>query len=140
MTDSHRARPFIALTPGLAHALRVAADFEQEQNRLATMLGLPVVVSSHLQPSEAARAGIDGRRIARHGLADVLEWLGEEVGPKPGDPVPVMALVGNIADRFPGTRIEWESQVDRGHERMTARFDLPLGVTPADAFRVVTGC
>ena len=24
-------------------------------------------------------------RIVRHGLADVLEWLGEDVGPKPGE-------------------------------------------------------
>lgn len=24
-------------------------------------------------------------RSVRHGLADVLEWLGEEVGPKPGE-------------------------------------------------------
>jgi hypothetical protein len=26
-------------------------------------------------------------RRVRHGLADVLEWLGEEVGPKPGDKI-----------------------------------------------------
>jgi hypothetical protein len=24
-------------------------------------------------------------RSVRHGLADVLEWLGEDVGPKPGE-------------------------------------------------------
>ena len=26
----------------------------------------------------------DTVRMVRHGLADVLEWLGEDVGPKPG--------------------------------------------------------
>ena len=26
-------------------------------------------------------------RSVRHGLADVLEWLGEEVGPKPGEKI-----------------------------------------------------
>lgn len=28
----------------------------------------------------------DARRIVRHGMADVLAWLGEPVGPRPGDP------------------------------------------------------
>lgn len=31
--------------------------------------------------------GEDGRRIVRHGMADVLAWLGEPVGPAPGSPV-----------------------------------------------------
>lgn len=31
--------------------------------------------------------GEDGRRIVRHGMADVLAWLGEPVGPRPGEPV-----------------------------------------------------
>lgn len=45
---------------------------------------LPVHVSPLLpyRPSP----GEDGRRIVRHGLADVLAWLGEKVGPKPGVP------------------------------------------------------
>lgn len=30
---------------------------------------------------------MDARRIVRHGLADVLRWLGEDVGPRPGEPV-----------------------------------------------------
>lgn len=29
-------------------------------------------------------------RTVRHGLADVLEWLGEEVGPKPGEQIHVI--------------------------------------------------
>ncbi len=33
---------------------------------------------------------VDVTRIVRHGLADVLEWLGEEVGPKPGEQIHVM--------------------------------------------------
>jgi hypothetical protein len=46
--------------------------------------GAPVIVSDLLpfRPS----AGEDGRRIVRHGLRDVLRWLGEEVGPQPGEP------------------------------------------------------
>lgn len=38
-------------------------------------------------PEEVARE--DARRIVRHGLADVLAWLGEEPGPAPGQPVPL---------------------------------------------------
>ena len=48
------------------------------------MGGLAVVVSPLLPvpPSPAEEA----RRIVRHGLADVLEWLGEDVGPEPDEP------------------------------------------------------
>jgi hypothetical protein len=44
---------------------------------------VPVVVSPALpiQPSHRE----DARRIVRHGYTDVLAWLGEEVGPKPGE-------------------------------------------------------
>lgn len=31
--------------------------------------------------------GVRARRMVRHGLADILEWLGEEVGPGPDDPL-----------------------------------------------------
>jgi hypothetical protein len=31
-------------------------------------------------------------RMVRHGLADVLEWLGEDVGPKPGEEVHAIAM------------------------------------------------
>lgn len=46
-------------------------------------LGVRVVESRALplKPSP----GTDARRIVRHGLADVLAWLGENVGPKPGE-------------------------------------------------------
>lgn len=46
--------------------------------------GLPLVVSSAL-PGPRPSHREDARRIVRHGLADVLAWLGEEVGPKPGE-------------------------------------------------------
>jgi len=35
------------------------------------------------------------RRTVRHGLADVLEWLGEDVGPKP-DEVTHALQVGGV--------------------------------------------
>lgn len=43
--------------------------------------GMPVLVSPALplRPSPGEWA----RRFVRHGMADVLEWLGEEVGPEP---------------------------------------------------------
>ena len=28
-------------------------------------------------------AGEEARRIVRHGMADILDWLGEDVGPRP---------------------------------------------------------
>ncbi len=44
-----------------------------------------VVVSDQL-PTLPTPGG-DARRIVRHGLADVLTWLGVDVGPKPGEPI-----------------------------------------------------
>lgn len=35
-------------------------------------------------------------RMVRHGLADVLEWLGEDVGPKPGEEVHAIAMDGKV--------------------------------------------
>lgn len=43
--------------------------------------GWPVIVSSALPI--APSPGEQARRIVRHGLADVLAWLGEDVGPEP---------------------------------------------------------
>jgi len=47
-----------------------------------TLGGLPVVESPllPLRPSPTEEA----RRIVRHGLRDVLEWLEMEIGPEPG--------------------------------------------------------
>lgn len=44
--------------------------------------GLRVVASNALPLPPSP--GEDARRIVRHGLARVLEWLGEPVGPAPG--------------------------------------------------------
>ena len=46
--------------------------------------GLPIKISPQLPiiPSDADNIV----RAVRHGLADVLAWLGEDVGPKPGAP------------------------------------------------------
>ena len=45
------------------------------------VFGLPVLVSPTLPiiPTDAENA----RRIVRHGMADILKWLGEKVGPEP---------------------------------------------------------
>lgn len=43
--------------------------------------GLPVVVSPGLPIPPSFGESI--RRRVRHGLADVLEWCGQDVGPKP---------------------------------------------------------
>ena len=59
-----------------------------EPRALAALFGLRVVATEYLPPvSPLVQAREDARRIVRHGLADVLAWLGEDVGPEPGDPV-----------------------------------------------------
>lgn len=40
--------------------------------------------------------GTDARRIVRHGLADVLAWLGEDVGPRPGAQTHAVAMPGGL--------------------------------------------
>lgn len=48
-----------------------------------TVFGLEVHIAPWLPlvPHHTEQA----RRIVRHGMADVLKWLGEDVGPKPSD-------------------------------------------------------
>lgn len=48
---------------------------------IGTPFGVRIIVDPALplEPSDGERA----RRIVRHGLADVLRWLGEDVGPEP---------------------------------------------------------
>lgn len=66
------------------------------------LLGMPVVVTPTL-PADPG-PGEDARRIVRHGLRNVLEWLGEPVGPRPGDPTnalqvgPVLYVSPALAD------------------------------------------
>lgn len=51
------------------------------------------VIESKFLPTPPT-PGDDGKRIVRHGLADVLHWLGESVGPMPGEPTHSF-LLGN---------------------------------------------
>lgn len=44
--------------------------------------GLPVRISPQLPIAPSDEENIV--RFVRHGLADVLAWIGEDVGPKPG--------------------------------------------------------
>lgn len=55
-----------------------------------SIFGFDVFVSDALPipPTDAQIA----RRIVRHGLADVLEWLGEDVGPAPQAQTHVLML------------------------------------------------
>lgn len=66
------------------------------------------VIESPTLPLDPTSAQ-DARRIVRHGLADVLAWLGEDVGPKPGEQTHALllgrdtllgsaAFIGKLAD------------------------------------------
>lgn len=57
-------------------------------------VGLPVIVSDVLPVPPSA--GEVGRRIARYGLADVLDWLGEELGPAPETETHVVWIDGTL--------------------------------------------
>lgn len=46
-------------------------------------------------------AGEVGRRIVRHGLADVLRWLGEDPGPPPDEPTVAAVAVDPANPRDP---------------------------------------
>ena len=50
---------------------------------VVTWCGIRVTVSDHLP--YAPTDGEYARRMVRHGMADILAWLGEDVGPKPTD-------------------------------------------------------
>lgn len=56
--------------------------------------GWPVVISDVLPipPTHTEQA----RRIVRHGLADVLDWLGEDIGPAPDAQLHVMLIDGTM--------------------------------------------
>lgn len=66
--------------------------------QVAAIAGIPIVMSPHMRDGEVylidrkmfigtypktpvQLAGEEGRWLVRNGLADVLEWLGEKVGP-----------------------------------------------------------
>ncbi|TCJ23039.1 hypothetical protein [Nocardioides jejuensis] len=54
-------------------------------------MGMQVITSPHAvaPPSHGEWA----RRFVRHGMADILDWLGEPVGPEPHEPVPTVLLL-----------------------------------------------
>ncbi|MBT9255397.1 hypothetical protein KMZ30_07400 [Phycicoccus sp. KQZ13P-1] len=62
---------------------------------------LDVIVSDN-GTSRPPTDGEDARRIVRHGMAEILEWLGEPVGPKPGEPVHRAFLIDRAAFMFYG--------------------------------------
>lgn len=49
------------------------------------LLGIPVVACEWLPYDTVPDHCADARRLVRHGMADVLEWLGQDVGPEPGE-------------------------------------------------------
>lgn len=62
--------------------------------------GIRVVESLHV-PARDPTPGEDARRIVRHGMADVLAWLGEPVGPAPGERVYTAFLIDNTVLMHP---------------------------------------
>lgn len=48
---------------------------------MSALFGVPVVVSDALPMDPSP--GTWARRSVRHGMSDILEWLGEDVGPAP---------------------------------------------------------
>lgn len=56
-----------------------------------------IVVSPHLPIPPTP--GADARRIVRHGLADVLAWLGEDIGSKPGEQIHILEQVDPVTSQ-----------------------------------------
>lgn len=69
--------------------------------------GMAVMVSPLLPLPVSPRE--EARRIVRHGYAEVLEWLGEEVGPKPGDQVHVVLGVDPANPLLPQSGVAFVS-------------------------------
>lgn len=61
---------------------------------LADQLGVKVVVSNVLPILPTPRQ--DATRIVRHGLADWVAYIGEQVGPKPGEPIHALMIGGTM--------------------------------------------
>ncbi len=76
-----------------------------------SLLGIPVVESDVLPlvPSP----GMVGRRLVRHGLADVLAWLGEDVGPEP-DAQTHALMVGNTIHASASIVGQWRTEARKG--------------------------
>lgn len=84
--------------------------------RSQLVAGVPVVVSPMLPivPSP----GTDARRLVRHGMADVLAWLGEDVGPKPGEVTHALVAGGSL----------WVSQ--EAYDALVASSDVDVVTEP----------
>lgn len=54
--------------------------------------------------------GEEARRIVRHGMAEILEWLGEEVGPRPDDEVHVILGVDPANPLLPASGVAFVSR------------------------------
>lgn len=61
-------------------------------DQMQQLLGMHVRVTSALPLLPTP--GQDARRIVRHGMTEILEWLGEDVGPEPGAPTHVLVIDG----------------------------------------------
>lgn len=59
-----------------------------------SLASIPVITSGVLPLTPSP--GQDARRIVRHGLADVLAWLGEPVGPKEGEKTHAVLINGHL--------------------------------------------
>lgn len=76
-----------------------------------TIGGIRVLVTDALPitPSD----GENARRMVRHGMAEILDWLGEEVGPKPGDPTHAM-LIGDTLHASRTFAFRLKQEADHG--------------------------
>lgn len=92
---------------------------------MSTWAGTPLIVSPALPipPSDGEWA----RRFVRHGMADVLAWLGEEVGPKPTDQTHCIA--GFDGSRTGGAVLMVSREL---HDRLTT---IPTDTSPSDGAR-----
>lgn len=60
------------------------------------MLAFSVIPSPAMPPPRRPSPAEDARRLVRHGLADVLDWLGEPAGPRPGELIHTIIRAGGV--------------------------------------------
>lgn len=58
---------------------------------MTTLAGIQVVTSPYA--TRPPTPGEWARRYVRHGMSDILEWLGEPVGPEPDERLPAAFLI-----------------------------------------------
>ena len=61
---------------------------------MSGLFGIPVIESPVLPMKPTP--GMWARRYVRHGMADVLAWLGEDVGPEPDAETHALLLGGSL--------------------------------------------